>query len=227
MRILLVKRDNYPYKDKWCLPGGFLNPKIETLEECTKRVLKIETNLENIYLEQLYTFDSLNRDSRMRVLSTAFISLVDKNKLTNIINKNAKWFDIKEIIEKQNTIKISLINEKKLTLLFEKVLVEKTFNRYNFLSINNSKIAFDHDLVIINGLYRIRNKLSYTDIVFNLMPKYFTLKDLQQVYELILGKKLLDPAFRRIIKNKVKKANKKEQDIGHRPSSLYCYKDNF
>ena len=49
MSILLVKRDDYPYKDKWCLPGGFLNPKTETLEECAKRVLKNETNLSNIY----------------------------------------------------------------------------------------------------------------------------------------------------------------------------------
>ena len=48
-----------------------------------------------------------------------------------------------------------------------------------------------------------RNKIEYTDIVFNMMPEYFTLGELQQVYEVILGKKLLDPAFRRIIANKV------------------------
>ena len=40
MSVLLVKRDDYPYKGKWCLPGGFLNPKTETLEECAKKVLK-------------------------------------------------------------------------------------------------------------------------------------------------------------------------------------------
>ena len=50
MSILLVKRDNYPYKDKWCLPGGFINPDTETLEMCAKRILKKETNLSNIYL---------------------------------------------------------------------------------------------------------------------------------------------------------------------------------
>ena len=42
MSILLVKRTDFPYKDKWCLPGGFLNPKTETLEECAKRVLKVK-----------------------------------------------------------------------------------------------------------------------------------------------------------------------------------------
>ena len=50
MSILLVKRKDHPYKDKWCLPGGFLNPKKETLEECAKRILKQETNIENVYL---------------------------------------------------------------------------------------------------------------------------------------------------------------------------------
>ena len=82
MSILLVKRDDYPYKDKWCLPGGFLNPKTETLEECAKRVLKKETNLSNIYLEQLYTYDAIDRDPRTRVVSTTYIALIDKNKLT-------------------------------------------------------------------------------------------------------------------------------------------------
>ena len=75
MSILLVKRDNYPFKDRWCLPGGFLDPKTETLLDTTKRVLKSETNLEDIYLEQLYTFDCINRDPRMRVLSTTFMAL--------------------------------------------------------------------------------------------------------------------------------------------------------
>ena len=40
MSILLVKRKEYPYKDKWCLPGGFINPDTETLDECAKRILK-------------------------------------------------------------------------------------------------------------------------------------------------------------------------------------------
>lgn len=226
MSILLVKRKDYPYKDKWCLPGGFIDPKTETLEECAKRVLKSETNLENIYLEQLYTFDSLDRDPRMRVVSTSFVALVDKTKLTTINNENAQWFDVKSIIEKNNIIELVLTNES-LTFNFKikKELVDKTTNLNKYHSLENKEIAFDHDIVILYGIIRIRNKISYTDIAFNLMPKYFTLKELQQVYELILGKKILDPAFRRIIKDKVVKTDLKEEGIGHRPSSLFSYKD--
>ena len=103
MSILLVKRDEYPYKDKWCLPGGFLDPKTETLEECAKRVLKKETNLSDVYLEQLYTFDALDRDPRMRVVSTAYVALIDKNVLKEKI-EHASWFDIVKIKEKNNKI---------------------------------------------------------------------------------------------------------------------------
>ena len=110
MSILLVKRNEYPYKDKWCLPGGFLNPKNETLEECAMRVLKQETNLENIYLEQLYTFDDPKRDPRTRVVSTSYMALIDKNKLTQMINKNASWFDVVLLEDNEKEVTITLTN---------------------------------------------------------------------------------------------------------------------
>ena len=225
MSILLVKRDDYPYKDKWCLPGGFLNPKTETLEECAKRVLKRETNLSNIYLEQLYTYDAIDRDPRTRVVSTAYIALIDKNKLTEMINLNASWFDIVLLEEKNNIVDITLDNGKDtIQLSIKKELREKTTDRYRFIAVKNDALAFDHALVILAGIERVRNKINYTDIVFNMMPEYFTLGELQQVYEVILNKKLLDPAFRRIIANKVVKTNKMKTGEGHRPSALFKYK---
>lgn len=225
MSILLVKRDSYPYKDMWCLPGGFLDPKIETLEECAKRVLKNETNLSNVYLEQLFTFDSIDRDPRMRVVSTSYIALVDKNQLSDDINKNASWFDVSFIDEKDNIVDIILDNGvEEIKFSIKKTLKEKTTDRYKFDVINNDKLAFDHPLVILSGIERLKNKISYTDIVFNMMPEYFTLGELQQVYEVILNKKLLDPAFRRIISEKVEKTDKVQVDGGHRPSVLFRYK---
>ena len=58
-----------------------------------------------------------------------------------------------------------------------------------------------------------------------MMPTYFTLGELQQVYEVILNKKLLDPAFRRIIANKVEKTDKIKTGGGHRPSVMFKYKE--
>lgn len=227
MSILLVKRDDYPYKDKWCLPGGFLNPKTETLEECAKRVLKKETNLKELYLEQLYTFDNINRDPRTRVVSTSYIALIDKNRLTDKINTNASWFDVILFEESKDKIDMVLSNgSDMIKFSIKKKLYEKTTDRYKFEIIENKDLAFDHPLVIVSGLERIKNKLNYTDIVFNMMPEYFTLGELQQVYEVILNKKLLDPAFRRIIKDKVVKTDKMKTGEGHRPSFLFKYKNN-
>ncbi len=111
MSVLLVKRENYPFKDKWCLPGGFVGIN-EELDEAPKRILKNETNLDNIYLEQLYTFGSVNRDPRMRIISTSYMSLIDKNMFHESLNKNASWFDITLYEEKNNIVTIVLDNNK-------------------------------------------------------------------------------------------------------------------
>ena len=224
MSILLVKRDNYPYKDKWCLPGGFIGID-EDLDKAPIRILKNETNVENVYLEQLYTFGNVKRDPRMRVVSTSYIALIDKNRLTNNLSSNACWFDITFYEEKNNIVDITLSNGNEIiNFNIKKVLREKTTDRYSFNVVKNDLLAFDHAKVILSGLERLKNKIEYTDIVFNMMPELFTLSELQQVYEVILGKKLLDPAFRRIIADKVAKTEKMKTGGGHRPSYLFRYK---
>lgn len=222
--ILLVKRDNYPFKDKWCLPGGFVGID-ETLDEAAKRILKNETNLKDIYIEQLYTFSGIDRDPRMRVVSTSYMALVDKNRLNDKLCTNASWFNV-FILEDEKSYHVTLDNgNEQIKFIVGKKLRDLTTDRYDFKVIKNDKLAFDHPLVIISGLERLKNKIEYTDIVFNMMPEYFTLGELQQVYEVILGKKLLDPAFRRIIANKVEKTNKMKTGEGHRPSVLFRYKN--
>lgn len=223
--VLLVKRDDYPFKNKWCLPGGFVNID-ETIDDAATRILERETNLKNIYTEQLYTFSNVKRDPRMRVVSTAYLALIDKNMIKDNISKNASWFNI-SIAENKKEIKVTLDNETEtLKFVVGKTLREKTTDRYDYTIKSNDDIAFDHPLAIVSGISRLKNKIEYTDIVFNMMPKYFTLGELQKVYETILNKKLLDPAFRRIIASKVEKTNKVKKGEGHRPSALFKYKNN-
>ena len=221
--ILLVKRDTYPFKGKWCLPGGFLKMD-ETLDESAKRILKTETNIHDIYLEQLYTFSSVNRDPRMRIVSTSYMALIDKNMLKDKLSDNASWFNVGiEETEKQYLVKLEN-GEEVIEFTVNKTLRELTTDRYEFTIGKNDKIAFDHPLVIVSGIERLKNKLEYTDIVFNMMPEYFTLGELQQVYEVILNKKLIIPDFRRKIESKVEKTDKVRKGKGHRPSILYKYK---
>lgn len=222
--VLLVKRDNYPYKNKWCLPGGFVRID-ETIEDATKRILKTETNLTDIYFEQLYTYSGIDRDPRMRVISTSYMALIDKNKLKEKIMPNASWFNIL-VTEEKDKITIILDNgEEKIKFKLKRNLDKKMIEKFDYSIIENKNLAFDHPLIIANGIYRLKNKINYTDIVFNMMPEYFTLGELQQVYEVILGKKLLDPAFRRIIADKVEKTDRLKKGDGHRPSVLFRYKN--
>ncbi|MBR2137984.1 MAG: NUDIX hydrolase [Bacilli bacterium] len=223
LSVLLVKRNNYPFKDKWCIPGGFLRMD-ETLDESALRILKDETGLHDIYLEQLYTFSEINRDPRLRVVSTAYMTLIDKNRLEEKILDNASWFDI-DLKTTEDEYIVTLDNgEEQIHFTVKKTLRELTTDRYSFEETSNDLLAFDHSVVIISALERLKNKLEYTDIVFNMMGELFTLGELQQVYEVILGKKLLDPAFRRIIANKVEKTNELKKGDGHRPSVLFRYK---
>lgn len=221
--ILLVKRNKEPFKNMWCLPGGFVKED-ETLDMAADRVLAKETNLHNIYKEQLYTFSDIERDPRTRIISTAYISLIDKKRITDELSEEACWFNI-HLDEKNNLINVRLENgEEEISFTIKKEILDKTTNKYKYKIINNSNIAFDHAEIIMTGLDRMKNKVQDTDIVFNLMPEYFTLGELQQIYEIILGKKLLDPAFRRIIADKVEKTNKTIKTGGHRPSVMFKYK---
>lgn len=219
--VLLVKRRSAPFYNKWCLPGGFLSLD-ETLIDCAKRVLFTETNLDDIYLEQLYTLSEIDRDIRARVLSCSYMGLVDKSLIESKLNSNASFFMIN--IENNNDIYTLTFNNN--TEEFS-CLVKKEVDSYGIVSyeiIQNDYLAFDHLKIIATSIERLRSKISYTDLVFHMMPKLFTLKELQLVYEAILGKKLLDPVFRRTIKSKVLKTDKLKTDGGHRPAVLFKYK---
>ena len=86
------------------------------------------------------------------------------------------------------------------------------------------EIAFDHREIIEIALNRIKNKVEYTDIAFNLLPSEFTISELQEVYEMLLRKEILN--FRRKIKEYVIPLNKKTMGKQHRPAELFTLNRN-
>lgn len=203
LKILMVKRKNHPFIGQWALPGGFVSID-ESLDDAAARVLKNETNVDNVYMEQLYTWGDVDRDKRTRVISVSYLALVDSSALSLIPGndeEDARWF----------TVSYKVIEDNKIEL--------KLNNNDEELSANN--IAFDHGKIIEYAIDRLRNKISYTDIALNLMPELFTLTELQQVYQVIEGRELLAAAFRRKISNMVAQTNEYTKDVGHRPSKLY------
>src|SRR5215203_2221657 len=76
LKVLLIQRDLEPFQGKWALPGGFVRME-EDLEQAARRELKEETAVAELFLEQLYTFGTVDRDPRGRVITVAYYALVN------------------------------------------------------------------------------------------------------------------------------------------------------
>ncbi len=96
LQVLLVKRRSWPYEGMWAVPGGFVNTN-ESLETAAKRELQEETGLQDVYLEQLYTFGDPGRDPRTRVITVVYFALLDSERLQVRAASDATdvgWFSV-------------------------------------------------------------------------------------------------------------------------------------
>lgn len=198
LKILLYKREADPHQGNWCLPGGFLN--IDELpEDNIRRNLSTKTNVEKCWLEQLYTFCDLNRDPRARVLSISYLGLMNESESLNYKNK-ATWFTVKYNGDQSLTFKNGDVE------------------------LSEPNMGFDHYNIIKIAIERLQSKILYTNIVFNLLPDEFTLTQLQNTYETILGKKDQAANFRRKIIGLVQETDRFTSDKGHRPAKIFTKK---
>jgi len=99
VRVLLVERDAEPYKGDWALIGDLVQPTIN-LKDSANNVLERLTGLKNIFMEQFFTFGSVERHPVGRVVSVGYYSLVksrDYNPVASSWAKSTKWFNINEL----------------------------------------------------------------------------------------------------------------------------------
>jgi 8-oxo-dGTP diphosphatase len=200
LQVLLLRRLEPPYEGLYALPGGFVRMD-ESLDDAARRVLKEEAGIADIWVEQLYTFGEPNRDPRTRVITVAYTALVPRERIElgrpGARARELAWFDIGE-------------------------------PRGKPVPVGGAgrpiKLAFDHDRIVATSVQRIRGKLEYTTIAFQLLPAEFTLTELQKVYETILERKLAKAAFRRrILEAGLVRATSGERRGGHRPAKLYRF----
>ena len=239
LQILLIRRNHHPFQNCWALPGGFVNLD-EALREAAARELHEETGLEPDYLGQLYTWGEVERDPRMRVISTSYMAIVNETNKKLKAGDDASeacWFDLSSRIETVEThevdgqleyvwyIRLLLKNgQEELSALLR---ISRWFKgstvAINREIVENNGLAFDHAKIIEHGLEKFRHKIKYTDLLFKLVPEFFTLTELQHVYEAVVDKKISRASFRRSIADKVTQTEQYVTKGGHRPSQLYVF----
>ncbi|GGH30427.1 NUDIX hydrolase [Paenibacillus segetis] len=237
LRILLIRRGGHPFIGKWALPGGFVRPD-ETTEQAAARELSEETGVDDVHLEQLYTFSDVGRDPRTWVISCSYMALINSDQVQLQAGDDAAdvaWFKVsyrllwerKELIKDgyvktlEYELKLSIEGEELTAIVDRTVAVKVNSTSTTYSIVSNDGLAFDHAKIIACAIERLRGKVNYTDIALHLMPQLFTLTELQQVYEVILDKELLKAAFRRKVNDLVVETDHYTENAGHRPSRLY------
>lgn len=202
---LLLQRPEHPFKGKWSLPGGFVRLD-EGLDAAARRVLLAKGALSDVFLEQLYSFGDPKRDPRMRVITVAYYALVDRRRFEAAASGKSDLvigrIDVPWEGETGGPVDIRLERDGK-----------------------EAELAFDHAEILGTAVKRIRGKLDYTPIGFQLLGATFTLLELQRVHESILGRPLNKDSFRRrmLASGQLEATGEMEREVDHRPAELYRF----
>jgi 8-oxo-dGTP diphosphatase len=204
LRVMLTRRTEPPAQGKFALPGGFVGLN-EPLEAAVERVLATKVGLTDIFTEQLATFGSPARDPRGRVISVAYYALVPGGALAVAGRPPMPALAAKVTVpwsgELDETVRV--VDEDGCEL----------------------ELAFDHAEIIMAAITRLRGKIWYAPVAFELMPPEFTLAELRAVYEMVLGRRLNKDGFRKRILSArlVTPVGRNEALVSHRPAQLYRF----
>ena len=187
LQLLLIERKYGDEKGSWALPGGFVLNN-EDLENAVTRELKEETGVSVNYFEQLYTFGAVHRDPRKRVVSVAYLALINPksfNLSAGTDAQNAAWFPFDKIPE----------------------------------------LAFDHLKIVSMAYERLKAKLNYQPVGFELLNNEFPFSDLEQLYQCILNQKIDRRNFRKKILSFgfLEETEKIHQPKSGRPAKLFRF----
>ena len=225
LSVLLIRRGEHPYMNRWALPGGFLRNG-EAVEHCAQRELFEETGLNTNALYPLGCFSSPGRDPRGWIISNAFLSIIGKEDLTLMSGDDAmdaRWFDF-SFSEEGEKLVLTFKNEN-IELKSELKVIKNAFEQYSF-EILSSDLAFDHAKIIATALKGLQTSYGLKSLAFAFLPAEFTINELQKVHELLTGKEILAANFRRKMIPFLSATNRMTQGEGHRPAQIFT-RNNF
>ncbi len=205
LKVLLLKAHK---GERWGLPGGYVF-KDEEIDDAAVRILQNRTNLQDLFLQQFYVFGSTRR-TKLDLLQQVF------NDLAANLTEDS-WL-------MQRFISIgyyALVEYEKVTPQPDELSSECSWHELTSLP----ELIFDHQQIIEKALQALRLQLNYQPIGYNLLPKEFTLKNLQVIYETILGRKLDRGNFNRKILGYgvLDKKEKLYSGAAHKAPYLYSF----
>ena len=192
----------------WALPGGFVF-KDEDLDKAAIRVLKERTGIDIPFLEQFKTFGKVDRrDNDI---------LVKNLKSIEVNKKMVDWFGNRFI----STGYLSLVDIRKCSLTAD--LSSEAIEWFNLEDLPD--LIYDHKEMVETALKYVQNQINYLPIGLNLLPEKFTMKELQMLYESILGRKLDRGNFqRKMLKLEIFIRHEKQHEGGaHKAPYLYSF----
>ena len=193
-KVLLIKRKNDPYKDKWALVGGALYNN-ETIIEGMQREIFEKTGLKDVSLYQYGVFDEIGKTPsiEMRMIAVGYLGLIDSSKV-DILKESTNTKDY-------DWVDISLVPD----------------------------LAFTHNEMLNDAIGKLKELIINSDILKVLLPKEFTMPELQKIFEGILSKTYDRRNFRKKILSLgiVDDINKEISINGNKPSKLYRFKQKL
>jgi 8-oxo-dGTP diphosphatase len=201
MKVLLLKTH---HEEKWYLPGGFVL-KQEPIEMAANRILKERTGLDEIFLQQFHVFGDPDRSKFHNDLYKDMLPAKDN------------WFYSRFLS----------IGYYALVDFFEAIPQPDQFSESCIWRDLDDipELQLDHQLIFKTALDTLRLQLNYQPIGYNLMPKEFTMPELQKLYETILDKKLDRRNFQRRILGFgiLNRAEKPRKGGAHKAPYLYSF----
>jgi len=201
LKVLVLKMKN---EGEWYLPGGFVLKK-EPIEMAANRILKERTGLDEIFLKQFYVFGDPERSKEHFEM------------YKDMLPAKQNWFTNRFL-----TIGYyALVDFQDVNPTPDQLSVSCTWCNLNEVP----KLKLDHTLILKTALDALRLHLSYQPIGYNLMPRQFTMPELQKLYETILDKKLDRRNFQRrmLTFGILKRSDQPRKGGAHKAPYLYSF----
>ncbi|MDO5656553.1 MAG: NUDIX domain-containing protein [Flavobacteriaceae bacterium] len=204
LKVLLIEQDQLSdtHIPLTALPGDHVFEG-EDLDHAAGRVLKELTGLEGVYLKQFHAFGNPNRTKGAK--DATWLKQFRKNPDAHIIT-----------IGYYSLVRMEDMNPKASS--FAKIT--------EWVDVNEiPDLAFDHNEIFEYALRTLRDDTESYHISFELLPKKFTLAQLQHLHELILNRKLDKRNFRKSVKKieELIPLNEKQKGVFHKPAQLFSF----